>query len=166
MTEKKEIQIKGKQEAATPEQTRPGLVFTPAVDIFETDSGQILQAVYPVRYNRPGRHRGKTKRRRTEAAAAKGTESPAKKNRDNNIGSVLLKQKEANLKAAGRNPANRTLPAIYIKEEPMVISLQKPVFDSISIMAKTPQKKHCNMKLSKTRGNFIPHLHQPGFFVV
>jgi len=47
MTEKKEIQVKGKQEAATPEQTRPGLVFTPAVDIFETDTDITLLADLP-----------------------------------------------------------------------------------------------------------------------
>lgn len=40
MTEKdtKELQVKPKQEvSASAEQTRPGLVFTPSVDIFETD---------------------------------------------------------------------------------------------------------------------------------
>ena len=38
MTESKELQAKAKHEVAGPaEQTRPGLVFTPEVDIFETD---------------------------------------------------------------------------------------------------------------------------------
>jgi len=38
MVESRELQVKEKQEVATPgEQTRPGLVFTPQVDIFETD---------------------------------------------------------------------------------------------------------------------------------
>ena len=38
MVESRELQVKEKQEVATPgEQTRPGLVFTPEVDIFETD---------------------------------------------------------------------------------------------------------------------------------
>ena len=38
MAESKELQVKEKQEVATPaEQMRPGLVFTPDVDIFETD---------------------------------------------------------------------------------------------------------------------------------
>lgn len=38
MKENREIQAKEKQEVASPaEQTRPGLVFKPAVDIFETD---------------------------------------------------------------------------------------------------------------------------------
>jgi HSP20 family protein len=38
MVESKELQAKEKQEVAAPaEQTRPGLVFTPEVDIFETD---------------------------------------------------------------------------------------------------------------------------------
>ena len=47
-TERKAIQAKGKTEAATPaEQTRPGLVFTPAVDIFETDKGITLLADMP-----------------------------------------------------------------------------------------------------------------------
>jgi HSP20 family molecular chaperone IbpA len=38
MVESKELQAKDKHEVAAPaEQTRPGLVFTPEVDIFETD---------------------------------------------------------------------------------------------------------------------------------
>lgn len=38
MVESRELQVKEKQEVANPaEQTRPGLVFTPEVDIFETD---------------------------------------------------------------------------------------------------------------------------------
>ena len=38
MAESKELQVKEKQEVAAPaEQMRPGLVFTPDVDIFETD---------------------------------------------------------------------------------------------------------------------------------
>jgi HSP20 family molecular chaperone IbpA len=38
MAETIELQVKEKQEITSPaEQTRPGLVFTPAVDIFETD---------------------------------------------------------------------------------------------------------------------------------
>jgi len=46
--ESKEIQVKPKQEVTTPaEQTRPGLVFTPNVDIFETDSEITLLADLP-----------------------------------------------------------------------------------------------------------------------
>ena len=45
--DKKEIQVKEKMEAATPEQTRPGAVFTPAVDIFETDADITLLADMP-----------------------------------------------------------------------------------------------------------------------
>ncbi|MFZ5562647.1 MAG: Hsp20/alpha crystallin family protein [Thermodesulfobacteriota bacterium] len=45
--DKKEIQVKGKQEAAAPEQTRPGALFTPAVDIFETDADITLLADLP-----------------------------------------------------------------------------------------------------------------------
>jgi len=45
MTESKELQAKTKQEVATPaEQTRPGLVFTPEVDIFETEKEITLLA--------------------------------------------------------------------------------------------------------------------------
>lgn len=50
MTDKasKDIQVKPKQELATPaEQTRPGLVFTPSVDIFETDREITLLADLP-----------------------------------------------------------------------------------------------------------------------
>ena len=43
----KEMQVKGKQEVAQPEQTRPTLVFTPAVDIFETDAEIALLADLP-----------------------------------------------------------------------------------------------------------------------
>ena len=50
MTDKdsKEIQVKPKQELTSPaEQTRPGLVFTPSVDIFETDQEITLMADMP-----------------------------------------------------------------------------------------------------------------------
>jgi HSP20 family protein len=50
MTDKdsKEIQVKPKQELTSPaEQTRPGLVFTPSVDIFETDQEITLLADMP-----------------------------------------------------------------------------------------------------------------------
>ena len=50
MTDKdtKEIQAKPKQEVSTAaEQTRPGLVFTPSVDIFETDREITLLADLP-----------------------------------------------------------------------------------------------------------------------
>jgi len=44
----KEIQVKDKQEVTTPaEQTRPGLVFTPDVDIFETELAITLLADLP-----------------------------------------------------------------------------------------------------------------------
>jgi HSP20 family molecular chaperone IbpA len=44
----KEIQVKPKQELTSPaEQTRPGLVFTPNVDIFETDHEITLLADMP-----------------------------------------------------------------------------------------------------------------------
>ncbi|MBW1697273.1 MAG: Hsp20/alpha crystallin family protein [Deltaproteobacteria bacterium] len=44
----KEIKVRGKQEASTPvEQTKPGLVFTPHVDIFETDKEITLLADLP-----------------------------------------------------------------------------------------------------------------------
>jgi HSP20 family molecular chaperone IbpA len=47
-SESKEIQVKPKQElTATAEQTRPGLVFTPSVDIFETDNELVLLADMP-----------------------------------------------------------------------------------------------------------------------
>ena len=43
-----ELQVKEKQEVtASAEQTRPGLVFTPDVDIFETDNQLILLADMP-----------------------------------------------------------------------------------------------------------------------
>ena len=48
MTESKELQAKAKHEVATPaEQTRPGLVFIPEVDIFETDQEITLLADMP-----------------------------------------------------------------------------------------------------------------------
>lgn len=50
MTDKdtKELQVKPKQEvSAAAEQTRPGLVFTPSVDIFETDREITLLADLP-----------------------------------------------------------------------------------------------------------------------
>jgi HSP20 family molecular chaperone IbpA len=44
----KEIQVKNKQEVTTPaEQTSPGLVFTPDVDIFETEKEITLLADIP-----------------------------------------------------------------------------------------------------------------------
>lgn len=47
-SESKSLQVKGKAEVTTPaEQTRPGLVFTPAVDIFETDQEITLVADMP-----------------------------------------------------------------------------------------------------------------------
>ncbi len=46
--ETKELKIKEKQEvAAAAEQTRPGLVFTPQVDILETDKELVLLADMP-----------------------------------------------------------------------------------------------------------------------
>jgi HSP20 family protein len=48
MTETKELQAKEKQEATAPaEQTQPGIVFTPAVDIFETEKELTLLADMP-----------------------------------------------------------------------------------------------------------------------
>jgi HSP20 family molecular chaperone IbpA len=48
MTDSKEIKVKEKQEVTTPaEQTIPGLVFTPEVDIFETDHAITLLADIP-----------------------------------------------------------------------------------------------------------------------
>lgn len=48
MTDSKEIKLKGKQEVTTPaEQTKPGVVFTPQVDIFETDKSITLLADIP-----------------------------------------------------------------------------------------------------------------------
>jgi HSP20 family molecular chaperone IbpA len=47
-TESKALQAKNKTEVTTAaEQTRPGLVFTPAVDIFETDEEISLMADLP-----------------------------------------------------------------------------------------------------------------------
>ena len=47
-TESKAIQAKEKAEVTTPaEQTRPGLVFTPAVDIFETEKEITVLADMP-----------------------------------------------------------------------------------------------------------------------
>ncbi|MFP4573561.1 MAG: Hsp20/alpha crystallin family protein [Desulfobacterales bacterium] len=46
-TKSKEMQVKGKQEVSQPEQTRPTPVFTPAVDIFETDKEITLLADLP-----------------------------------------------------------------------------------------------------------------------
>jgi len=44
----KELKIKEKQEVSIPaEQTRPGLVFTPLVDIFETEKELVLLADMP-----------------------------------------------------------------------------------------------------------------------
>jgi HSP20 family protein len=44
----KELKIKEKQEVSTQaEQTRPGLVFTPSVDIFETEKELVLLADMP-----------------------------------------------------------------------------------------------------------------------
>ncbi len=46
--ENKEIQVKEKKEVTSPaEQTRPGLVFTPDVDIFETNTALTLLADMP-----------------------------------------------------------------------------------------------------------------------
>ena len=48
MADAKELQVREKQEVAPPaEQTRPGLVFRPDVDIFETDSAIVLLADMP-----------------------------------------------------------------------------------------------------------------------
>lgn len=48
MSETRELQVREKQEVATPaEQTRPGLVFSPLVDIFETDREIVLLADMP-----------------------------------------------------------------------------------------------------------------------
>ena len=47
-TESKELKVREKQEIASPaEQTTPGLVFTPAVDIFETEKEITLLADMP-----------------------------------------------------------------------------------------------------------------------
>ncbi len=48
MTESKELQVKEKQAVASPsEPTRPGIVFTPDVDIFENDEAITLLADLP-----------------------------------------------------------------------------------------------------------------------
>jgi len=47
-TDTKELKVMEKQEVSSPaEQTRPGLVFTPAVDIFENDKELVLLADMP-----------------------------------------------------------------------------------------------------------------------
>lgn len=47
-TQSSEIKVREKQEVASPaEQTTPGLVFTPAVDIFETEKQITLMADLP-----------------------------------------------------------------------------------------------------------------------
>ena len=47
-TDSKELKVREKQEVAQPaEQTRPGLIFTPNVDIFETEREIILLADLP-----------------------------------------------------------------------------------------------------------------------
>lgn len=46
-TDTKALQAKEKREVAVPEQTKPGLIFTPAVDIFETDKAITLLADLP-----------------------------------------------------------------------------------------------------------------------
>ena len=43
----KEIQVKAKQESPSPEQTKPGPVFIPPVDIFETDHEITVLAELP-----------------------------------------------------------------------------------------------------------------------
>lgn len=48
VTDTKEIKVKEKQEVSSPaEQTKPGLVFTPSVDIFENDKEIVLLADMP-----------------------------------------------------------------------------------------------------------------------
>jgi HSP20 family molecular chaperone IbpA len=48
MAETKELKAREKQEVAAPaEQTRPGRVFTPSVDIFETEKDIVLLADLP-----------------------------------------------------------------------------------------------------------------------
>jgi len=48
MTDSMELQVKDKQEVASPaEQTRPGIVFTPEVDIFEDERQITLLADMP-----------------------------------------------------------------------------------------------------------------------
>lgn len=47
-TDTKELKVKEKQEVSSPaEQTKPGLVFTPSVDIFENDKEIVLLADMP-----------------------------------------------------------------------------------------------------------------------
>lgn len=47
-TDSKELKVKEKQELSTPaEQTTPGLIFQPAVDIFETDAAIVMLADMP-----------------------------------------------------------------------------------------------------------------------
>lgn len=47
-TDTKELKVKEKQEvSSTAEQTKPGLVFTPSVDIFENDKEIVLLADMP-----------------------------------------------------------------------------------------------------------------------
>ena len=47
-TDSKELKVREKQEVAHPaEQTRPGVYFTPTVDIFETDKDMTLLADMP-----------------------------------------------------------------------------------------------------------------------
>lgn len=43
----KEIQAREKKDVSTPEQTKPGLLFTPAVDIFENDQELTVVADLP-----------------------------------------------------------------------------------------------------------------------
>jgi HSP20 family molecular chaperone IbpA len=48
MSDNRELQVKEKQEITAPaEQTRPGMVFTPAVDIFETEKDIVLMSDMP-----------------------------------------------------------------------------------------------------------------------
>lgn len=48
MAENKNLQVREKQELSTPaEQTRSGLIFTPAVDIFESEKEIVLLADMP-----------------------------------------------------------------------------------------------------------------------
>jgi len=48
MSDTKELKVREKQEVASPaEQTRPGPVFTPSVDIFETDKAMTLLVDMP-----------------------------------------------------------------------------------------------------------------------
>ena len=48
MAETKDLKVREKQEVTTPaEQTKPGLVFTPSVDIFESENEITLMADMP-----------------------------------------------------------------------------------------------------------------------